>query len=282
MIRPGTKNTTMLPAVLGCAISLLGLLAPVRAAVTVQVQYHMGEAGSLGTSNILLDSSGNARHLQNQINGPSIPVIASGLAAPGSSAAQNYIGSSFQGYYGAAGTLAVDDNYGIEVWARTSAVQDPNLGSRNLFSAGGGNNGSAQLIMVNNRWAATLNGVAWVGGDPNAGGGVSIVTDEWVNLALVRDSGVSTFYVNGVALPGTATGAGSGPAVSVGDFHIGVAPGGQPNNYYTGDMDEMRVFTFAPGAFNAATDLNLVPEPSSALLLGAGLVALQRRRRSRA
>ena len=44
-------------------------------------------------------------------------------------------------------------------------------------------------------------------------------------------------------------------------------------------FDEASFFTFAPGEFNASTDLLVVPEPSPALLGGLGMLALLRRRR---
>ena len=61
---------------------------------------------------------------------------------------------------------------------------------------------------------------------------------------MVRDAGVSTFYVNGVA---------SGSAANV-PFdatapHFAVNAGGAPGGYFGGDVAEARIFSFDPGQF---------------------------------
>ena len=83
----------------------------------------------------------------------------------------------------------------------------------------------------------------------------------------MRDYGTSTFYVNGVASFTTT----AGPNTPVG----GVGIGGNPLNateFFGGKIDEVRIFSFAPGAFSAA-DLNL-PAPVATPMLSARLLIL--------
>jgi hypothetical protein len=71
---------------------------------------------------------------------------------------------------------------------------------------------------------------------------------------LVRDNGISTFYVNGtpsgtsMAVPNNAT-----------LTHLAVNAGGLPGGYFGGDVAEARIFTFAAGSFDPANDLLLEP-----------------------
>jgi hypothetical protein len=72
-----------------------------------------------------------------------------------------------------------------------------------------------------------------------------VPTNQWTHLALVRDSGTATFYVNGVA-GGTTSGA---PFPPNGSFAIGAVPENPATGLFNGQIDEVRAFTFAPGAF---------------------------------
>ena len=82
------------------------------------------------------------------------------------------------------------------------------------------------------------------------------MTTNWTHLALVRDAGATSVYVNGQRFS-TAAGA---PAAPAGSLFIG----GNPlvaTEGFDGLIDEVRVFTFQPGQFQV-TDLNLgSPEP---------------------
>ena len=88
------------------------------------------------------------------------------------------------------------------------------------------------------------------------------------------DGGVLNFFVDGNSA-GTSTGSiGTTDGLLALGFQQGVG-----TRQFIGDFDEASFFTFAPGEFNASTDLLVVPEPSPALLGGLGMLALLRRRR---
>lgn len=78
--------------------------------------------------------------------------------------------------------------------------------------------------------------------------GVAATTGVWQDLALVRDGGISKFYLDG-ALVYSANVGGPNPATS--GFAVGQAPqvAGQ---FFNGAVDDARVFTFAPGTFDPA------------------------------
>jgi hypothetical protein len=76
-------------------------------------------------------------------------------------------------------------------------------------------------------------------------GPVSLNT--WTHVALVRDGGVARLYVNGVAAGASAA---NNPATPTGFFGIDAPPQGNSTQVFQGLIDEVRVFTFAPGLFS--------------------------------
>ena len=104
----------------------------------------------------------------------------------------------------------------------------------------GGSSGWGLIIAANNTYQALFGGVSAFG--------TNVATaNTWTHLALVRASGVSTLYVNGVA---TVTNATDGPLGPSGNFALGVPPQTPTSQFFTGYIDEVRVFTFAAGQFN--------------------------------
>jgi hypothetical protein len=93
---------------------------------------------------------------------------------------------------------------------------------------------------------------------------------------MVVNGGTTTFYVNGVA---NATAGAPNTPIVTNSFNIGIRP--DLGERFDGRIDEVRIFSFAPGQFSV-NDLQfngVVPEPASAALLGLGLMACLRRRR---
>jgi Concanavalin A-like lectin/glucanases superfamily len=254
----------------------LGFAQSTPAAVTTIMRLGMGEVGTLGTSNKPIDTVGSF-NLTAEINGAATTVVTSGLAAAGSTAALNFNGSN-QGFYGNGGDMSSatgNDNFGVELWVRTPDVTQENYDF--VFSLTGDTGPTGPAIhLANSRWSASIPGLDWIGGSPFAPtlGGVPAVANQWTRVAVVRNAGVFSLYVDGVAHPSTTTATPGG----LNGFHMAVNPGGA--TYFQGDIDEVRVFTFAPGAFHAASDLYApVPEPTSLLALGLAVVSLSPRRR---
>jgi Concanavalin A-like lectin/glucanases superfamily len=135
----------------------------------------------------------------------------------------------------------VTDDFGVEAWVRPTAASGITSIVYNGNSATSG-------------WGIYQAGDAYVllyGGQVITGPVGSVDLNQWTHLALVRDSGETRLYKNGVEIASTST----GPAIPAGGFAIGAnsIPAG-PSEFFSGNIDEVRVFTFAAGQF-ALTDL---------------------------
>jgi hypothetical protein len=206
--------------------------------------YKLGEPGSIVGGNPQDFVGGH--HFLNTFNSPPGTITPGAFA--GSTAAINY--SVDGNYFAAPGTTVIPtDNFAIEMWARTSNTAQTNI---SMFTTGSAN-GSLAFNLDNGEWRASRFNQAFFGS------GVDVEVDEWVNLALIRSSGMTTFYVDGVAQGASDAVV---PIIDVGTFHLGVSPGGFAA--FDGDLDNLRIFTFDPSTDNpvAALTVNL-PEPAS-------------------
>jgi hypothetical protein len=255
------------------ALAAMLLFAGVAQASVITVGYYrLGEAdpGAVAGNPVNAtteDSSG----LGNAVNlvGPltySSDVAPSAAAATGSSLSMSNPGG--YGYIGSPWTTAVD-NFGMEGWFKLSNVVKEQALVWNGNAAAG------------NGWGLLFNG----GYIQGYFAGVSIwnsdfapTQDEWFYAAIVRDAGVARVYINGTT-PATATSTIT-PTTPAGLAALCTAGG---DDGMLGLMDEVRVFTFEPGSFNASTDLLIsVPEPSTFALLAMsilGIAAFARRKR---
>lgn len=265
-------TTTLLAAF----VLLTCLAAPVQAAITVVAHYRMGEA-DVGAQ----AGQPGASSTQDSAGGPPLTRVGapvySGEGRPigGSILSMSFNGSSDR-YIGSVVPVS-NTQFGIEAWVRSRGSV-----AGNSSLAYNGNTGSSGwgLFRLGAQWGFLYGGVQ-LGTSPQA------VSTEWTHLALVRDGGTASFYVNGQSVA-TSNNAPNPPA---GNFLVG----GNPlvgTEFFDGEIDEVRVFTFAPGAFQVS-DLNLIGPsayteiPSSsrwsllALLLAiagiAGFALLQRR-----
>lgn len=126
------------------------------------------------------------------------------------------------------------DNWGVEAWVQFASI------SGNSVIAYNGNtalNGWG-LIRVGDNLQGLFGGVAFVGSR-------TVVTDVWYHVALVRDGGVATLYVNG-EVAGLSS---AGLRAPQSGFALGAQPQNPAAELLDGWLDEVRVFRFSPGEF---------------------------------
>ena len=205
-------------------------------AITVQAWYRLGETGSLGSNNKPQDLSGNARHFVNNQNTPSAstsnaggPLGNSGIT---STAALLFGSGQVNGYWNNGYALPLD-NSGMELWAKALAGYTDGW----IIATGGTGNTLVLGVSSGKYRASVTGGTSWF--DDNS---TAVSTSQWTHLAVVRSGGSATFYVNGVAHGSSANSPIAGSAT-----HLGVTSGG--NSGFKGNIDEVRMFTFAAGTF---------------------------------
>ncbi|MCW1924435.1 hypothetical protein OKA05_17850 [Luteolibacter arcticus] len=262
---------TILPSLLCLAVGT----ATAPAAVTLFAEYHLGENGSLGANNLPLDSAGTPQDFTGQISGGTTTVGTTGVFAPDSTHYLITSGATNEGWHSANFVTLPTNDFAFGVYARASSLAAANQGD--VFTLGSASNspagsGAFKISLASNGWAASVNGVAWVGGTNGVAG--SFTADQWVHLAVVRSGGTATFYIDGVAQTGTS----SATPVN-GAAHLSVNPGGL--TFFDGHLDEARVVTFDSGESTTVilNALQAVPEPSGVLLGGLAFLTLLRRRR---
>lgn len=210
-----------------------------RASIFVLNYWHLGESdpgaisGGLATN--FFDSAGAENLTVQGAATYTNDVDATAAARTGSSLSTVFTNGALA--VGPSVTTLTDD-FGIECWVKPGA--DVNGG---------------QVIVYNGSTATSGWGFLVAGGQFQAlYGGVQIfgtgvaTPNVWSHVALVRDSGNATLYVNGVPA-GTAIDI---PHTPGGNFAIAAPPqvalgSGQS---LTGRVDEVRVFAFNPGKFS--------------------------------
>lgn len=218
-------------------VLLTGHLA---ADVQVEAWYHLSDNA------IPQDASGHQRHFRTPMKGytQSSEDAAGGPMGPSgymSLASLEFGRDAISGGFGI-GYSAPEDNVGIEVWVKPlgDGMESPNnVDSALIFATGGLGGISLGVERVDDRMM--LSGSLVKRG--RVGTPVPLNAGNWTHLALVRDRGSTTFYVNGVASgdPSTAT------PVPAGDVHLGVSS--KVTSGFKGFIDEARIFTFEPGKF---------------------------------
>ena len=274
---------------MGCSAlaAVAASAVPAMASITVIHQWDMGASEVAGgNGNVIgqqlpaggsqtdLIGGANAVNLTNRVGGtsPYMGPIYTHNAAPGNSVAVQFTGDAGQSLT-ATNVFNLTSNFGLQLW-----VNPTDANSRMIaYNGNSGSNGWG-LVESGGQLDGLLGGVAFVDGP-------TITPGTWTNLALVVDgqSNTTTLYVNGQAYTTSSSMPGAPTVDSSGfGFYVGSDVGLQ-TAYST--IDNARIFTFAPGAFNRS-DLAesglVVPEPASLELLLAtgtlGLLLLKRRR----
>lgn len=146
------------------------------------------------------------------------------------------------------------DNFGIECWVRpaTAAGGGAVLAYNGLRGNGWG------LYLSGTNYQALFGGVLFFGSAPTAVG-------TWTHVALVRDNGLATLFTNGVPAATALT----PPLTPTTSFTVG--GNALFGEFFPGTIDEVRVFSFVPGAFNT-NDLLCFAAPSVTTLLPSEVV----------
>jgi streptogramin lyase len=215
---------------------LLFQTVPLHAAITVLGYWRMGESDASVTAGIAATNTIDSVGFNNlKINGQAFysnDVAIAALVHTASSRSINFAGSAF-----ASNSIvtAATDNFGIEAWVKPNSVSAGQIIAYSGSTATGG-------------WGIMISGsnyLALFGGRDIWGTGVA-TPNVWTHVALVRSGGVATVYTNGIAAGTSLT----APNVPVGNFAIAAPPQSPTDQFLTGLVDEVRVFTFAAGQFS--------------------------------
>ncbi|WP_028605800.1 LamG domain-containing protein [Ottowia thiooxydans] len=219
-----------LVAMLSC-----GLL-PAWGAINVIAHYSLGEADS-GAANNAVVASGT----QPTTGATTLPVIGApqysnaGAPQPRPSRLSVQFNGSTDGFRAPSVLTTASDNFGIEAWVRASST----AGSSQVVYNGDSSTSGGGIFRNGAYW-----GFLYGGQTLELTATPSVDLNTWTHLALVVSGGTSTLYKNGVAVHTYA----GPPAVPDGAFSIGV--GATSNGeFFAGNVDEVRVFTFAAGEF---------------------------------
>ena len=268
-----TKRRIALRAAIVCCLSLPAS----EAAITVIDYYRLGEgdpgAVDQAIGNIITVDQGDPVFGANALVRNGSPQY---VGTQGSTAADK-LGSILSMFFSAGGsysdsgvsTLATD-NFGIEGWFKPRDTTTAQVLVYNGARAASG----FGLYLLDGTYHGSYGGVAFIDSGVPAQAGV------WSYFAMVRDGGSTQLYVNG--LTPVRIEPNLGPKLgTIGDpFVIGAHASSV--DQFTGQADEVRLFEFAPGTFNAETDLLFaIPEPSVAATFFAGLCLCGNGRRAR-
>ena len=228
--------------------ALLGLAA--HATVTNLVWYRLGENDTSPAANGAVPAA-----TEDSFGGPELTLVGNAyydtnVSSQAASQVGSFVGLHFTPGHdrGTTALLTTNiDNFGLELWVKP----DTDSGAHVLAHNGITGTDGWGLRQVDTNCFGVLAGVT------NFGTAL-VATNAWTHLALVRNNGLSTLYVNGVP-SGTTT---LDPGVPTVRFGIGGQTTGNPSSaYFQGQLDEVRVFTFAPGQFSTNDLLSKVSPP---------------------
>lgn len=283
--------------ILAGSVLLAGALTS-SASINVQDWYHLGEPGTL-PGGLPVDSSGNGHNMNDGFS--EFETVHPNPNTPGGPLGTSGFTSTTSSEWGRNGDVIIaardsyslsGNNFGIEAWVL------PFGNGYNIFCCESAHNYTAQIfasgadttgfyIGVKNNQDGTYSFVAAVITDTNGvaqvGDPLPLVTNSWTHLAVVRNNGTNTFYVNGLAHgPSTLDTPSINSPTGTGNqngMRLGASGGDQVA--YRGLIDEARAFTFSPGQFSvtnllfpsaSATTPSVVTQPADATVWDGGAV----------
>lgn len=223
---------------LTAALVLMASALPAAATVTPIDYYRMGETENAapGAASSTLDSVGSKTMTLAGAPFYQADAAAAAVSATGSSTSVWF----FSGTYGSAALLTTaTDNVGLEAWVKPDSIA---AGDHCLVYNGTRGTSGFGIFLNGGNYQARIGSTSF--------GNAPATLGQWVHLALVRSGGIATFYVDGVAAATSA----AAPVVPTGLFGVAASPPALNIDFYFGRVDEVRAFTFLPGAF-ATTDL---------------------------
>ncbi len=226
-------NRPLVALLLTCLLTLTA-----RATVTTVSYWRGGENdpgafGGVSCSSTTDVIGGRTLQFSTSVFWDSMNVSASAAARVGSTLCLRAYGAESAGTNAAIPSLT--DNFGLELWVNPTTL----TGNQCLAYNGNTNSSGWGLYLIGNQYRGLFGGVGFVGT-------ATATANAWTHLALVRDNGVATLYVNGVAA-GTV---GSAPVSPAGRFAVLGQPQNPALDRLFGFLDEVRVFTFVPGTFS--------------------------------
>ena len=233
--RPGFLRTLLLTLAL-----LPGFTPAGRATITALNYWRQGENDPGAHPGVVASATTDSVGT-NPLTMVGSSLYSGNIATAAATATGSSLDTSFfaNGVYGI-GTLipaTLLNNFGVELWVNPASTS----GSQALAYNGSPGSSGWGLFLINGTYQGLFGGVTFIGTATATAG-------TWTHLALVRNNGTTTLYVNGVASGSTSTAA---PNPPTGNFGFGINPNGG-GNQFLGYMDEMRIFTFTANQFSTS------------------------------
>lgn len=132
----------------------------------------------------------------------------------------------------------------LSAWAKPNGASEAGY----ILAKGNGSTGSYWIY-----WDGANDYIQGVGDSGCNSNAVFTDNGEWVHIAIVNDNSTMTFYRNGVA----AGSCGNGVNTTADNLVIGNRPGGTTAaQYFTGDIDDIRIYSRALSATEIARQFN--------------------------
>jgi uncharacterized repeat protein (TIGR01451 family) len=219
---------------------------PSSATIAVLDYYRLGDADVGAAHNTAANATTSDSAGTKPLTRIGSPVYTNAVAFGPSSRQASQLGVTFngsaQGFSNNVVVSTLTDNWGIEAWACPLSLS---AGGRSIVYNGHTGTSGWGIYQDAGNFKALFGGIVVFGSAPITLGG-------WSHLALVRSGGTTIFYLNGFPVA-TNT---STPNIPAGGFCIAMPGQGGIGENFIGHVDEVRVFTFAPGQFST-NDLSI-------------------------